>query len=147
MKEFYLVFSIHISYLTHSHQYLGVELVPNPDHVFSPAPVTPTTHAKDDLFLRLHITPISPLFFRAWTPLTLCTDHPLQISILIGHASLHLLGCHQATLMIPSSSPPPPSLVPDLHPPCDHPSRAKAICSCRRTKCILAPPVLPGKCG
>lgn len=68
-------------------------------------PVTPQTYTKDDLFLHLNITPIRPLFFSACTPLTFCTDHPhpLQISFLIGHASLHLLGCHQTTLMIPSS--------------------------------------------
>lgn len=47
----------------------------------------------------MNISPIRPLFFTACTPLTFCTDHPhpLQISFLIGHASLHL-GCHQSTL-------------------------------------------------
>lgn len=56
----------------------------------------------------------------------------------------------QQTLIISSSSCPPPStflpplLVPDLHPPCDHPSRVQAICSFRRTKCVLLPQHQPG---
>lgn len=68
-------------------------------------PVAPQTYTKDDLFHHLNITLIRPLFFTTCTPLTFCTDHPhpLQISFLIGHASLHLLGCHQTTLMTPSS--------------------------------------------